>query len=491
MGTSTVICGGSFTGSGRTFYNVVMTPATAGRVVLTGNNTFNNLTITGNTFTAINVATSYGVTLSASQSINVNGTFTVTSGTDITYRTFVGTSASTVAANANINCAAVSLINTDFFGVTLTGAAAPASGTNLGNIGYNSGITFPASKTVYWNLGGTQNWNATAWAASSGGTPALSNYPLAQDVAVFNDAGAASTVNIAGTVYVGGLDFSNRTSAMTLSLASGFTLPYLYVGGNVSFGTAVIISSRVFIVIVNATAKTISGNNPNLTALSIVNNSPATLSNDLTLAIYGQNGTSQALAGSLNLNGKTLTASFNNMWGGVTFNGGTLLSKGVTFTTNDVNFVAGTGGGVIKITGSSSVDFFSTYSPTVLDCTLEYALTGGQSLVLNGDATFANITNSTFPASIGFSSGGTFTFNRFSLQGSPGNLVTLGSTNSGLQYILSKPNGIVSSNYLSIKDSIATGGAVWYAGSNSVDAGNNTGWIFRNASNGGMAIFLP
>jgi len=46
------------------------------------------------------------------------------------------------------------------------------------------------------------------------------------------------------------------------------------------------------------------------------------------------------------------------------------------------------------------------------------------------------------------------------------------------QSTLSKSSGIVSVDYLSIQDSNATGGATWYAGANSVDAGNNTGWIF-------------
>jgi len=51
-------------------------------------------------------------------------------------------------------------------------------------------------------------------------------------------------------------------------------------------------------------------------------------------------------------------------------------------------------------------------------------------------------------------------------------------TGSAGQATLSKSSGTVSVNYLSIGNSIATGGATWYAGANSVDVGNNTGWIF-------------
>jgi len=51
-------------------------------------------------------------------------------------------------------------------------------------------------------------------------------------------------------------------------------------------------------------------------------------------------------------------------------------------------------------------------------------------------------------------------------------------TYTGTQSTLSKSSGTVSVDYLSIGNSIATGGATWYAGANSVDVGNNTGWIF-------------
>jgi hypothetical protein len=60
--------------------------------------------------------------------------------------------------------------------------------------------------------------------------------------------------------------------------------------------------------------------------------------------------------------------------------------------------------------------------------------------------------------------------------------VSLVSSTPGSQATLSKATGVVSSDYLSIQDSNATGGAKWYAGSNSIDVSNNTGWIFA-ASN--------
>jgi hypothetical protein len=55
----------------------------------------------------------------------------------------------------------------------------------------------------------------------------------------------------------------------------------------------------------------------------------------------------------------------------------------------------------------------------------------------------------------------------------------LGSTSPGTQATISDASGTNTVSYLTIKDSNATGGAVWDALSiTNVDAGNNTGWLF-------------
>lgn len=59
-------------------------------------------------------------------------------------------------------------------------------------------------------------------------------------------------------------------------------------------------------------------------------------------------------------------------------------------------------------------------------------------------------------------------------------------------HTLSKASGVVACDYLILSNSIATGGADWYAGSNSVDNGGNVGWIFDDppAPVGGTGNFL-
>jgi len=147
-----VINGGS---TGQTFYDVSVTGTAFTSVFMggTGTNTFNNLSIAGRT--------SAGVTVfSISGDLTINGTLTISAGTDATMRTFVRYGI--LGTTRTLTCAAVAtLTDIDFRDITIAGAAAPVSGTRLGDCKGNSGITFPAAKTVYWNLAGSNNWSAT------------------------------------------------------------------------------------------------------------------------------------------------------------------------------------------------------------------------------------------------------------------------------------------------------------------------------------------
>jgi len=115
---------------------------------------------------------------------------------------------------------------------------------------------------------------------------------------------------------------------------------------------------------------------------------------------------------------------------------------------------------------------------------------GSGTLTISGSNTFNDITNSVQPATVSFTSGTTQTVSNFSLLGTAGNLITVNSTSAGSQASLSKASGIVSVNYLSIRDSNATGGAQWYAGTNSTNVSNNTGWIFTAPPPSGFGNFL-
>ena len=59
--------------------------------------------------------------------------------------------------------------------------------------------------------------------------------------------------------------------------------------------------------------------------------------------------------------------------------------------------------------------------------------------------------------------------------------IQLRSTIQGQRATLWKPGGIVSGDFLEVRDINATGGATFYAGSYSTNLGNNSGWIFTNS----------
>lgn len=82
----------------------------------------------------------------------------------------------------------------------------------------------------------------------------------------------------------------------------------------------------------------------------------------------------------------------------------------------------------------------------------------------------------TLTVDVGF---GTTTYlNNLNATGTPGNVITITSASA---HTLSKSSGNVSCDYLNLTNSVATGGAVWYAGWHSTDTSGNTGWKFRGA----------
>jgi fibronectin-binding autotransporter adhesin len=207
-GTSTIQIGEpgvTFVGGGYTYYNVSFYATQFGSRGITGSNTFNNLSLINNQAGFTTLA------LPANQT--VNGTLSVT-GSLVNRRFFL--SSDTVGTPRTLTVGTLVANFCDFRNIVIQGAATGTAISNCGDAGGNAGITFPSPKTVYWNLAGTQNWEATAWASSSGGAPAASNFPLAQDTAIFDNAGSAGTVTIGG-YFVGTVDMSARTSAMTLT----------------------------------------------------------------------------------------------------------------------------------------------------------------------------------------------------------------------------------------------------------------------------------
>jgi fibronectin-binding autotransporter adhesin len=230
-GTSTITtatASPTFNGGGLTFYNVSFTSTAIANATINGANTFNDLT-----FAARAAAGTGSAIFGADQT--VNGTLTLGSGTSGVARLWLRTPTTGVGATLTVATLAAPT-DIDFRDITAAGASSPWSGTRLGNCLGNSNITFDAGKTVYWNLAAGGNWNSAAWATTSGGSAATTNYPLAQDTAIIEDTGLNTSATIGVVPYnTGTIDMSSRTNAMTFN--SG-TLS-LRVYGNLIFSSAV------------------------------------------------------------------------------------------------------------------------------------------------------------------------------------------------------------------------------------------------------------
>jgi len=217
----------------------------------------------------------------------------------------------------------------------------------------------------------------------------------------------------------------------------------------------------------------------------------------------GSTRTATLTNGTLDLNGKTLTVgtAFTTATGtkNLTFNGGTLVCPDPNTTSFNnaapTNFTttAGTGTGTISMTAATAKTFIGGGS--TFNCTLNQG--GAGALTITGSNTFSNITNTykvTGATSILFTAGTTSTFSDWNASGESTRLLTIGSVTAA-SHTLSKASGTVSSDFLSISRSTATGGASWYAGANSTDGGNNSGWIFTappapSAGNGNFLVFF-
>jgi hypothetical protein len=498
-GTSTINCSSAtatFAGGGLTYYNVAFTSAAITTASITGANTFNNLSVTGRTTVGL-------AQLSFSANQTINGTFTVSAGTASAYR--ISVFSNTFNTPRTLTCAAVSLTDTDFRDITIAGAASPASGTRIGNAKGNSGITFTTAKTVFYRQTGSANWAATgtgSWSATSGGSADATMFPLPQDTAVFPAAtypASGSTTTINGAFFIGTIDMSLRTSN-TMTLANGSNACSIF--GNWINGTGITLSGTGLLFFYGQTTQQITSSAKTFTQPITINSVGGTFQLQDAL-ITGTGVTTTLTNGTLDLNGQTLTVgtAFTTATGtkNLTFNGGTLVCPTAATTAfnnaapTGFTTTAGTGVGTISMTAATAKTFVGGGS--TFNCTLNQG--GAGALTITGSNTFSNITNtykSSGATSILFTAATTSTFSDWNASGETTRLLTIGSVTAA-SHTLSKASGTVSADFLSISRSTATGGAGWYAGANSTDGGNNSGWIFTappapSAGNGNFLMFF-
>jgi hypothetical protein len=469
-GTSQVNCSGVGpivdTNAAAGLYNLSLTSTAISSSTILVGGSYNNITITGRTSAGVaNIAFANNVT--------VNGTLTLSAGANATCRTFLRSD--TIGTIRTLTCAAIaSLTDIDFRDITIAGAAAPVSGTRLGDCKGNSGVTFGAGVTRYWNLAGGGNWSGTGWAATSGGTPATSNFPLAQDTAVFEATGlnSGATITVDSSYNIGTINMSARTgNTMTLDAAGFARSPQIY--GNWINGTGTTLSGTGSLTFAGRGSQTITSAGKTFTQIIEI----ATVGGSVTLldAFICDQSFSQVfrlLIGTFNLNGFAATLSgaasgFRADLGSDTrqlaIGTGTLIIAGSNgFQAAATNFTV-TGTGTISLTGASSKPFIGGGIQTYP--TLNQG--GAGTLTISSSNKFANVTNTyaaTGATSVLFTGGTTNEFDVFNLAGQAGRVCSLAST-SVTQATLRKPSA-------------------WLMGANSTNGGNNTGLTF--AAGGGI-----
>ena len=482
-GTSTIVMtAGSgtstFSGGGLTYYNVTSTANSASSVTRTinGANTFNNLTITNT-----NSSNGWmGLNFGASQTIT--GTLTISGGTTTPGTNRIYAVSSTYGTQVTLTAAAVSLTDVDFTDIVGAGAASPFTGTRLGDGANNSGITFPVAKTVYFVGTTSANWGASLWATSSGGAVSSTNFPLPQDTAVIDNSSlnTSATLSLATGYNLSTIDFSARSNAITFSTAT--LTPNMY--GSITLSSAVTLTGTGILTWQNRSTATI-------TSATVSWTQPITVDNKTGTVRLGDNFTSTNATTALTLTSGTFDANGFNFTGvkvvatgtvsrTLAVGSGTWTISGVTTTTWQASAtgLTVTGSGTISMTGATAKTFVGAsvnYGSVVLN------QGGAGALTVSGSNTFGDITNTyaaTGATSILFTSGTTQTVAAFTASGAAAKLLTLNAVTAGSAFTLSKASGIVSSDYLSLKDSTATGGATWYAGANSTNTSGNTGWVF-------------
>ena len=458
-----------FSGGSMTFYNVSFTTASAVTHTINGANTFNNVTFTA-PFAGLT-----GCNFSANQTIT--GTLTC-AGASAVRRIFL--QSNTIGTQRTLTVNSISATDCDFRDINLAGAASGASPTRAGNCGGNSGITFPGAKTVYWNLAGAQNWSATGWAPSSGGTPDINQFPLAQDTAVFDNTGSVTgTITIDAAWNIGTFDASARTSAMTLTTSTN--APFVY--GDWKFGTGVTSSST------SGTITFAKNGTQTITSNGIQFGCPVTVNHP--------SGTVQ-LADALSLNSaRTLTLTAGT-FDAVTYNVTTGLFSSASGTTTKMGTgtwtLAGTGtvwtgaGTNVASTSTIVLSDTSTSARTFAGGGLYYnkltigGTTGSSTLTITGANTFGELASTkTVAHTITFPASATTTIGKWAVTGTVGNVVTVNSSTAATAFTLSIAGPANSGiDYLSVRDcavDTASPGE-FYVGANSTNVSGNIRVIF-------------
>ncbi len=322
--------------------------------------------------------------------------------------------------------------------------------------------------------------------------------PTASDDVVARGDGLSGNVTIAAAAACRSADFTNYTGTLThaapniwsigtstvngtlaLKFVAGMT--YAFSGSPLTTDTAIsLVSTSVTQVQVTTAGKTLNALTINGTAGSWL------LADALTVA-----GRLFISKGTFNTNGKAVSAAY--------FVGSGSNARVLTLGASTLTFTSSTSNVAWDMTTTTLLTFNANTSTIVCsDAGLTFAgggltyndvsLTGTGIATITGANTFATLTRSNAVAvTLKLPSSTTQTVTSLVINGTAGNLVSLTASTAGTAATISKTSGTVTADFASIKDSTATGGALFRA-TNSTNVSGNTGWTFTSASQGSGSL---
>jgi hypothetical protein len=213
----------TFSGDGRTYYNIWNATGSTGTVTIQGSNTFNELKSDAgrtNRFTS-------GTTQTISSMV-----MTGSAGSLITLQSVTAGSAFTLSDTTGTNAFSYCSIKD----CTATGGATwnATDGTST-NVSGNTGINWPAIPDRFW-IGGTGNWSDTAhWSTTSNGSGGAS-VPTSTENAYFDASSGTGTVTVDTTANCKDLICTGYTGTLTggsalnvygsMTLVAGMTMTH-------------------------------------------------------------------------------------------------------------------------------------------------------------------------------------------------------------------------------------------------------------------------
>jgi len=376
-------------------------------------------------------------------------------------------------AQGSVNAEYVFLEN-----IIAKGGAEFIANNSIDNNGNNDGwvIYSNESQKLYW-VGGSGYWHDPShWSFTSGGD-GNACIPTPKDDVFFDENSFNRNSNVVKTfvfpVYCRNMDWSNAQNNPSFDINS-----YVFIHGSIELINDMIVDSSYKIEFrAEEKKQTIKTCNHILPGLLFNGNGGWILNDHLNLK---KNSDIIYVKGELDTNGKDIICHSFISESDSERHLNLSTSKITVYDTwkvNNANLVIDPGRSIIQFVGDSSE------MNSIIGNNIYHSLIFNGNGTITGDFTLDSLT---FSAGKKYFLGTSVTaiLHNFKAIGEKDKLVSIiGDLNyyDVTLAAISVPKGFVYCDYLQLKNIKATGGAKFYAGINSVDMGNNTGWIFEKS----------